>query len=170
MAAIFAFKCSCCGEIHEGSPSFSFRAPAYYDQLDAVQQREIATLDADTCTIRDGEHVDFFVRACLEVPIHGIESPFLWGVWVSLSEASFKRYLDTWDAPDLNDSYFGWFSNQLPFYPDTINLKTQAHPRAGGNRPTLELEPTGHPLAIDFATGISVERAQEIAEAVMHAR
>lgn len=170
MAAIFAFKCTCCGEVHEGSPSFSFRAPAFYDQLDDVQQRELATLDSDTCTICDGEHVDFFVRVCLEIPIHGVEAPFLWGVWVTLSEANFRRYLQTWDTPDTSDSYFGWFSNQLPFYPDTINLKTQVRPRTGGNRPVLELEPTTHPLAVDFASGISVERAQEIAEAVMHAR
>ncbi|HAS8215020.1 TPA: DUF2199 domain-containing protein, partial [Vibrio vulnificus] len=27
MSSIFAFKCSSCEEIHEGSPSFGFRAP-----------------------------------------------------------------------------------------------------------------------------------------------
>ena len=30
MAAIFAFKCRKCDELHEGSPSFAFDAPATY--------------------------------------------------------------------------------------------------------------------------------------------
>jgi hypothetical protein len=35
-------------------------------------------------------------------------------------------------------------------------------------RPRIELEPTEHPLAQDFRNGISVSKAQEIAESVMH--
>ena len=30
MAGIFAFTCSYCGEVHEGSPSFAYRAPDPY--------------------------------------------------------------------------------------------------------------------------------------------
>jgi hypothetical protein len=63
---------------------------------------------------------------------------------------------------------FGWFSNRLPFYPETVNLRTQVRPRTGGNRPLLELEPTAHPLAADHMSGISIGRAQAIAEAAMH--
>jgi hypothetical protein len=41
-----------------------------------------------------------FVRACLEIPIHGVSEPFLWGVWVSLSQKNFDRYVTTYDHPD----------------------------------------------------------------------
>ena len=168
MASIFSFKCAKCGQLHEGAPSFGFDAPLQYSELRDAEKAEIAELGADTCRITHPGQTDYFIRVCLEVPIHGYEEPFLWGVWVSLSADNFRRYLDTWDEPDESDCYFGWFCNRLPWYPDTLHLKTNVHPRAGGTRPWAELEPTEHPLARDFCEGISVARAQEIAEDVMH--
>jgi len=39
MASIFSFKCSSCGELHEGAPSFGYRAPdPYLDQSTEVQE------------------------------------------------------------------------------------------------------------------------------------
>lgn len=167
MAAIFSFKCTRCAKIHEGSPSFAFGEPApYLAQEDSV--RTAGKLDSDLCWYDDEEGRHYFARVCLEIPIHGVSEPFIWGVWVSLSESSFNRYVETCDEPDTSDSYFGWFCNNLPYYPDTHSLKTQVRPRTGGIRPCLELEKTDHPLSIDFHQGISIKRAQEIAEAVMH--
>lgn len=167
MAGLFAFRCNDCGAIHEGSPSFGFDAPWHYTTLDEADKRT-ATLGKDTCVITHEEGVDRFVRGVLEVPIHGVEEPFLWGVWASLSEESYRRCLDTWGDPDEAESWFGWFCNRLPFYPDTINLKCRVHPRKGGIRPWIELAPGDHPLAVDFNQGISLARAQQIAEAVHH--
>jgi hypothetical protein len=167
MAAIFSFKCSCCGEVHEGSPSFGFRAPApYLEQSKEVQ--EAGSLGTDLCRYadRDGEY--FFIRACLEVPILGIEEPFMWGVWVSLSEKCFNRYVDTYDHPDTTDQYFGWLCNYLPYYQKTYALKSHVHPRDHGDRPLIVLEETDHPLSVDFHRGITVAKAQEIAEIAMH--
>lgn len=167
MAAIFSFKCASCDEIHEGSPSFSFRAPdPWLAQPEAVQ--EAGHLGTDVCRYEDEDGRQFFIRVVLEVPIHGVARPFLWGVWVSLSETNYERYIDTYDAPDTGDRYFGWFCNTLPWYPDTLGLKTSVRPRAGNQRPCIVLEESGHPLAVDYHQGISVQRAQEIAEAVMH--
>jgi hypothetical protein len=163
MAGIFSFKCSSCEEIHEGSPSFSFSSPYQYDCLSEAEKAE-AHLDSDFCYIDD----DRFIRVCLEVPIIGVEEPFMWGVWVSLSQENFERYRDTYDAPVITDEYFSWFCNRLPFYPETLNLKALVHPRIEGIRPSLDLEPTDHPLSIDFKNSISISRAQEIAEYVMH--
>lgn len=162
MGAIFAFRCRSCDEVHEGAPSFSFECPAGYDA--AVADDHAGHLGTDLCQVGD----DRFVRVCLEIPIIGTEQVFMWGVWVSLGEESFQRYVDTWDDPDERDEYFGWFCNRLPYYPDTLLLKTLVHPRKGGMRPWLELEPTDHPLSVDAREGISVQRAQEIAEVAMH--
>lgn len=167
MAGIFSFKCNSCDEIHEGSPSFSFPGPyTYFEQDKSVQ--EAGELGTDLCWYDDENGRHYFIRVCLEIPIHGVSEPFTWGVWVSLSETNFKRYVETYDLPDLNDSYFGWFCNFLPYYDKTHSLKTSVHPRKGGLRPYIELEETDHPLSIDFYQGISIERAQEIAEEVMH--
>lgn len=38
MAALFAFRCRCCGRMHEGSPSFAFDAPAPFLEQDAETQ------------------------------------------------------------------------------------------------------------------------------------
>ena len=149
--------------MHEGSPSFSFPSPLTYNSL-SEEEKTDAHLGTDLCYIED----DRFIRVCLEIPIIGVEQPFMWGVWVSLSQHNFARYRDTYDEPVVTDEYFGWFCNCLPFYPDTINLKTLVHPRAGGIRPYIDLEPTDHPLSIDYRNGISISRAQEIAEHVMH--
>ena len=52
-------------------------------------------LTSDTCVI-DDEHL--FVRGCLEIPVHGSDDPFVWGVWVSLSEPNFFRFQELLDV------------------------------------------------------------------------
>lgn len=167
MAGIFSFKCSSCDKIHEGSPSFGYRAPdTYLQQSKDIQ--EAGYLRGDFCEYEDEDGPHYFIRVCLEIPIHTVEQPFLWGVWVSLSKQSFDRYFETYDSPVLTDEYFGWLCNSLPFYPETYPMKTKVHPRAGKDRPRIVLEESDHPLALDFHNGISIERAQEIAEIAMH--
>jgi hypothetical protein len=56
----------------------------------------------------------------------------------------------------------------LPYYPETRGLKTHVHPREADTRPFIVLEKTDHPLSIDYHNGISIAKAQEIAEAIMH--
>lgn len=173
MAAIFAFKCGCCGEIHEGSPSYAFKSPDHYDCLSDEQKQSMGRLGSDLCTItRDGA-TDYFIRAVLEVPIHGIEEPFMWGVWVSLSEKSFNRYYETFDEPVEGDGFFGWVCNRVPWYPESGSLATDVVVQLGGARPLLRLHhgsADDHPLVVDQQQGISVARAQEIAEYLNHAR
>ena len=153
--------------MHEGSPSFGYRAPEpYLEQPTAVQNA--ARLTSDLCEYEDEDGKHYFVRGCLEVPIHGIADPFLWGVWTSLSSASYGRYVQTYDAPDVTDRFFGWLCNSLPYYPKTYALKTHVHPRPNNTRPAVVPEKSDHPLLVDFYEGISVARAQEIAEAVRH--
>lgn len=142
----------------------------HYDQLSDEDKQSIAMLSDDLCTIEDTEGTDYFVRVVLELPIHGIEEPFLWGIWVSLSQENFERYTSTWGEHDESDSYFGWFSNRLPYYRDTVNLKTNVRPRNGGARPYIELQPSDHPLSIHFQDGLTVQEAQTIAEEAMHGR
>ena len=170
MAAIFAFTCSCCGELHEGSPSFGYKTPMPFDLLSEHDKRSIAQINDDLCKIDHPEGTDYFARVVLELPIHGAEEPFLWGVWVSLSKESFDKYTSSWGEHDESDSYFGWFSNRLPYYPDTINLKTNVRPRNGNARPYLELQPSDHPLAVHYHHGLSAQEAQKIAEEAMHGR
>jgi len=171
MAAIFAFHCSCCGELHEGSPSFAFNAPDPYAWLTDEQKQDIAHLTDDVCVIRHEDRTDHFIRAVLEIPIVGIGEPFVWGVWVSASKESFERYVQTFDKPIEGDGFFGWLSNSIHLYPSDQTRPSDVYIQRGGLRPKLVLHtPKGRTdqLVIDQQTGITVERAQHLAELAMH--
>ena len=126
-----------------------------------------AVLTSDQCII-DGQY--HFVRGCLDIPIHGSNEIFSWGVWVSLHEKRFRRMCELWKkrGRETEPPYFGWLCTELPFYPKTTGLKTNVHTRPLGERPSIELEPTDHPLAVEQRTGISLDRAREMAEALLH--
>jgi len=128
-------------------------------------------LSNDFCTISHDGATDYFIRTILEVPIHSIDEPFLWGVWASVSEKSFKRYVETYDEPVEGDGFFGMVSNRLPFYPDTIALPADVVVQTGRERPKLILHNRGsnnHPLVVDQHEGISIARAQQIAMCLPH--
>jgi hypothetical protein len=119
-------------------------------------------LTEDFCVL-DRQH--FFVRCVLQLPIiDASDTYFGYGVWATLSKKNFDIYVDTFDSGNQGNlgPWFGWFSNRLAGYPDTLNLKCQLHPREGRKRPYVELEPTDHPLAIEQAHGITFDRVLEI--------
>jgi hypothetical protein len=158
---VFRFKCMTCGEWHEGMPTVGAKAPLSYYAVPEGERGTRCILGSDQCVI-DGE--SFFVRGCLEIPVHGEEDPFAYGVWVSLSKDDFVAYDRSYD--DAKQShigpFLGWLDAELAFYPSTANLKTMVHLRDNGARPWIELEPTDHPLAIEQREGISVARLAEI--------
>lgn len=171
MAGIFAFRCARCDELHEGSPSFGFNAPDHYANLSDEQKEQLGWLSDDLCTITRGDHTDFFIRTVLDVPIHGVDEPFSWGVWVSVSAQSYERYVATYDAPVEGDGFFGWVCNAIPGYPNGEHLAADVFVQLHGLRPKLRLQTgTGgtHPLIAEQHNGISVQKAQELAEFLMH--
>jgi hypothetical protein len=94
--------------------------------------------------------------------------PFIWIVWVSLSKANFEGTPPT----RVNEPpYFGRVSSSLPGYPkQTINLKTHVHTRKVGERPSIELEQTDHPLAIEQRDGMTMARVRRLAEIALHGK
>ncbi len=165
---LVGFYCHRCGEYHGEIPlAFGFDAPAYWEDIPVEEREARVVLEGDTCII-DDEH--FFIIGNIELPIAGREENFTWSAWVSLSEANFDRAAELWEEPSRESEppYFGWLSNQLPTYPDTLNLKTNVHSQAVGVRPLIDLEPTDHPLAVEQLEGISWEHVQEIAELSLH--
>jgi hypothetical protein len=57
---------------------------------------------------------------------------------------------------------FSWLSNQISEYPDTMKVKMYAHIQKPGWRPHFELEPTKHPLAQEYHSGITPERVKDL--------
>jgi hypothetical protein len=166
VAELEGFQCGTCGKWHEGLPlDYAFNAPAYWSEK--LRTDADSFLNADFCVIRQQ---DFFVRCLIEVPIIASDEPFRWGVWTSLSKSNFDKMVDLWHDSKLLDEppYFGWLSNSIDLYPETLNLKTNLHSGDIGQRPCLLLEPTDHPLAVEQRSGITMQRVRQIAEHALH--
>jgi hypothetical protein len=145
---------------------WAVEAPAYWHGLPEHEREKRGNLSSDLC-FADEHH---FIRGVIEIPIVSYDDCFRWGVWVSLSKESFERALELWDqeVTENEQPRFGWLNTNLPLYPPTLSLKTHVHFRGGNLRPSIELEPTDHPLAVDQRRGITIERVQEIAAALFH--
>jgi hypothetical protein len=166
MAELEGFRCHTCGKWHEGLPlDYAYDAPYYWSE--GLRSDADSFLNSDFCVIKKK---DFFIRCLIEVPVIGHDEPFRWGVWTSLSKSNFDKMVDLWHDPKLLDepAYFGWLSNSIDLYPETLNLKTNVQSTDIGQRPYLLLEATEHPLSIEQRSGITLQRVREIAERSLH--
>ena len=164
------FRCAECGEIHDLSElSLGFDAPLQWVGLTDGERSRSQKSD-DQCIIESAEGRGFYLRGTLDIPVRETDTQFCWGLWVSLSEASFIEVQENWENPARVSMgpYFGWLCNLIPGYPDTALLKTRVHNRPVGMRPSIELGPTEHPLAIHQRRGIDREELFEILTIAMH--
>jgi hypothetical protein len=163
-----AFSCRTCGQPHEGPPAaIGFPEPDPCLAVPGKERDRRVLLSSDQC-ILDDEH--FFILGCLEVPIEGGSDPFVWMVWVSLSRVNFERASELWETPgrESEPPCFGWLCSRIPGYPDTRLLKCNVHTRPLGERPSIELEPTEHPLSLDQRRGVPRARLDELVERALH--
>jgi len=164
------FSCKTCGQEHSiDDVSFGSDAPLQWGLL-TDEERAQSMLSGEQCEIerRDGD--SFYIRACLEIPIRGTDRIFTWGVWCSLSEKSYVEVSEHWEDPARPNlgPYFGWLSSIIPGYPDTAYLKTHVHQREVGVRPSVELEPTNHPLSLDQRHGVDSQWLQALVTGLLH--
>lgn len=162
------FWCAACGKWHdELALDYGFDEPRNLAELDADERERYATVDGDFVVIAYEDQTDRFMRGVLEIPITDADEVFRYGVWVSLSEASYDAARAAYRDQIAAGPFFGWLCNRLPNYPDTVSLATMVHVRAQF-RPTIELEPTDHPLAVEQREGITMSRVEEIIAGVSH--
>lgn len=162
------YLCRTCGQRHEGLPTvYGPDAPALFETIPVAERVTRTEINDDLCVIDDQY---YFIRGRLEIPILNSEEHFCWLVWVSLSESNFARTCQLWEQTgrEKEPPYFGWLQTSLPFYPETLSLKTNVHTRAVGERPFIELEATEHPLANEQRQGITWDRVQYFAEHILH--
>jgi hypothetical protein len=92
------------------------------------------------------------------------------GAWTSLSERNFTWYAENWEADRdaQGGAWFGWLSNSVPVYPETLNLKADVLLRGAKLRPIIVIQPSHHPLAVDQQEGIPLARARELSALWLH--
>jgi hypothetical protein len=157
--AVMAFRCAICGQKHEGLPDLGMNAPDPYLDVPEDERAERTTFTPDRCTVRDSDGEHYFVRGVILIPIQGREESLGLGVWVSQSRANYERY----ERNEEMAPTFGWLVNRIAHYDEsTFLLRARVHFRGGDERPTIELEPTDHPLSVEQRNGITLERAWEI--------
>jgi hypothetical protein len=162
-----AFDCPCCGKRYPGLPAITFGGPVLGYGEDGQPWR-LDRNGGDLCRA-DGQY--YFVRAVLRVPIIGETQQMEWGVWGSLSEASFRRYQESFDDHDQAKlgSLFSYLGNKIAGYPDTLGLRSSLVPQNDRKRPFVELDPSqDHPLVRDQMNGITRERAIEFVLPILH--
>jgi hypothetical protein len=139
-------------------------APDPYLEVPEVERPGRTTFSVDRCTVRDDHGEHYFIRGVILIPVRGPEQPFGLGAWISQSKANFERYA----ANEEMAPTFGWLVNRIAHDDETtFLLKARAHFRAGSLRPTIELEPAEHLLAVEQRNGISIERAWQIVHCYM---
>jgi hypothetical protein len=154
-----SYRCATCGGLHDELPHLGIDKPDPWWNVAEEQRAERVKLTADTCVI-DDEH--FFIRGVIEIPVHEYADSFGFGVWVSQKRENFLAYRNNPNSGEIGP-FFGWLCTRLTYYPvTTLHLKTMAHFRGNGLRPTIEIERGDHPLALDQRGGISLRKAWEI--------
>ncbi len=162
------WRCEVCGVVHSDSvAALGADAPQYWYDLPPTERSRRAELSSDQCLI-DDQH--FFVLGRLLLPVINEEEAFELLVWVSLSPQNFRRMSELWTTPgrEGEPAYFGWFSSRLPGLPETMNLKCHVHTMPVGERPSVELEPSAHPLALAQRDGLTRPQLQSLIALLMH--
>lgn len=171
----FRYTCACCGKEFTGAPSFGSDIPPFVHRVPEEEREHRIIRDSDFCLIRarmneESDDDIFAIRVNLEIPIHGSDEPFSWGVWVSQSEQSFFRYLETYEEDQRNEVSFGWLPVTMTYYRDfdseefSGSLACDVHWGPKGWRPTVTLHECDHPLYLDQANGINWDKAIMIAQ------
>ena len=149
--------------------SYSVKAPHAVTAipLDELEKRVVIT--RDQCVI-DGR--DFYLRGRIPIPVIGLDEPFIWGIWAEISPKNFLRSNAVWhsEGREREPAFPGWLNNKLFLFGNTINLEVSIQTQKVGWRPHFTVVDPSHPLAIEQRNGMTLQRVEEIAEMMLHAR
>jgi hypothetical protein len=156
------YKCSKCGQEHEGWPSIAFNSPDHYDKLSDDKKTSIAQLSDDFCMIKHPEQTDRFIRAVIHQKVKNDCRTLDYGVWVSLSEKNYKEYLDNYDNEGHEATYFGFLCNNLTGYEGTLSVRSNVVLR-GKIRPEVipHDDQMDNDFVRDYYDGIDKDVAEE---------
>ena len=157
------WTCKCCGRSFNSLPmSYAAEGPDNWYALSGPDRAARTSLGSDLCVIDQRE---FYVRGCVEVPVADCANPFVWNLWVSVSQESFGYIGDRLGslAEDDRSPRFGWLCTSIRGYPTPLEIRCHVFLRAGNLLPRIVLEPTDYPLAAEQHAGITLERAKAIA-------
>ena len=175
----FEYRCACCGKVHRGSPSVGYIKLGAFFSVPEEEREARVQLTNDLCEIappadEPERGTAYFIRTTLDIPIHGVDEPFCWGVWVSQLEEAFRRYVETYHGDQSGMGSFGWLNATMPGYEEhdadgfVRSVPCDVLWDQKGERPKVEVQECDHPLFADQRDGITWERAAELAQRALH--
>jgi len=162
------FECRICGEHHDVLPlSYSVKAPKAVLGIAADELEKRVVITPDQCVI-DGKN--FYLRGRIPVPIIGLDEPFIWGVWAEIGPKDFIRTIKQWkvEGREAMQPFPGWLDSEISIFGDTINVEVDVWTQRVGRRPHFILTDQDHPLALEQRDGMTLLRAEQIAEQMLH--
>jgi hypothetical protein len=162
------FDCDVCGKHHDVLPlSYSVKAPRAASLIPADELEKRVVLTRDQCVI-DGRV--FYLRGRVVVPMLDYAEPFIWGVWAEVSPKNFIRTMDLWkwEGREGEPAFPGWLDSEIALFGNTINLEVAVQTQKVGWRPHFSVVDLEHPLAVEQRGGMTLLRAKEIAEQMLH--
>src|SRR5688500_18166422 len=161
-----SWRCTSCDEEHEGLFHLSLAAPLAWPHPPEYEPNHALRFDGDFLSedfcVLGGEH--FFVRGVFDIPVHGLEETFGWGIWSTLSRTNFDTYVEGFDDgayPDFGP-WPGYFSNALEGFGDTFNAPCWVTPPRDRQRPRIALADEDHPMQVTQREGIGAEQVLAI--------
>ena len=157
--------CSCCGRTLNGMFDIGFDHPDPwpYEARDKSGKDVLKFakdyLSSDLCVI-DGQA---YVRAVVLLPVIEAEQSFGFGCWGSVSEDTFKQYLDSAENNAPFEGGFSWLSNILPTFEEAFDqsyVPCNLVASTDGQRPFLEAQEG--PLAKAQRDGITFDHLLDI--------
>ncbi len=146
------YHCTICGQAHEDWPALVYPTPAAYYHLTETEKGELATVSDDFCVITYEDQTDRFIRTVLWQEVTDHPEDLHYGLWVSLSAASFADYEAHYNDEDHQTEYFGWLANPLPDYDFSVSIPH---------------EDFDHPFVRDYYAGIPRKEAERRIHAMM---
>lgn len=163
MNLIMKYTCTICNKEHDDLPSLGFNSPYYYDILNQEDKENIVLKNEDFCRIEHSDQTDYFVRSVFQIPIIDHEETLDYGVWVSVSEKTFKEYFIQYEEekPEEKD-YFSRIANEIKDYEtSTLSLQMQLTTQLGSMRPLLAPYESDHAFVQDWLNGITMDEAEK---------
>ena len=113
--------------------------------------------------IRSRKQVDHFIRAIITQKVNDHWDTLEYVVWVLLNEESFNDYDRHYYEDDHKATYFGYLSNQIPGYADTLSVRVTIQANNGVERPEAVPHQDQHLNAFvaDYFNGISPGQVEE---------
>lgn len=161
------FKCDVCGQYHEEFPmDLAYKRPGDYFKIPKNERSERVHINEDICVIDDKE---FYIRGIIELPVKNNSDTFRFGTWARINKDDFEKYLELWDATEINEPPFlGQLSGGIGFYEETDKLEVNIYLQSNNDRPKFKLISKVHLLGIDQEQGISMEKVHQFVEPILN--